>query len=325
MPAAVIENDSVSYEFPLPLRGYYCPNGIPLVVETNSSEILAALDPAWTRYPARRGAHPATLLVMVEGRNARIPVQPSMPIGRDHLVIMNHGRDNFAICDLSASFAFARLTEDVAADRFGVRYHFLDPAVYLMIEARHFCPVHASCISLNGRAILLCGDSGAGKTSLAYACAKQGWNYLAGDATYIVRNRPDPTVAGRPFSIRFRAEARELFSELSGWPLQRRPDGRLDLDIGTHELGLTVALESTASCVVFLNRQKGHVAANLAPFSPGEAFLRCCKVICYGDEQVRAAQKRALSGLMELPVAELTYSDFGGAERKLRELAARAL
>ncbi len=95
-----------------------------------------------------------------------------------------------------------------------------------MIEARHFCPIHAACIALNGRAVLLCGNSGAGKTSLAYACAKKGWTYLSGDATYIVRNRPDRTVAGRPFSIRFRAEARELFPELSEFAPRGAPEGK---------------------------------------------------------------------------------------------------
>ena len=325
MPAAVTENDPLACEFPLPLRGHYFPNGIPLHVETNSNEILAALDPAWMRYPARPGAHPVTLRVMVEGRNALNTVRPSMPIGQGHVISMVHGPDNFAVCDLSASFTFARLTQDVAADGACARYHFLDPAVYLMIEAHHFCPVHASCISLKGRAILLCGNSGAGKTSLAYACAKKGWAFLSGDATYIVRERPDPIVAGRPFSIRFRAEARELFPELGAWQPERRPDGKPDLEIDTDELGMTVALESKACCMVFLNRQNGYAHAGVAPFPVTEAFLQCSKAISFGGHDIRAGQIRALSGFLNLPLVELTYSDFAGAEKQLREIATRAL
>ena len=325
MLTAAVENDPLSYEFPLPLRGDYCPNGIPLQIATNSNEILAAIDPVWTRYPLRTSARPVTLRVMVEGRKALVPLGASMPIGQGHLITIAHGPDNFAVCDLSTSFSFARLTEDVAADRACVRYHFLEPVVYLMIEARHFCPVHASCISLNGRAILLCGNSGAGKTSLAYACAKKGWTYLTGDAAYIIRKQPDPIVAGRPFSIRFRAEARELFPELGSWLPERRPNGRLDLEIATEELGLTVALESKACCIVFLNRQKSHGNAAVTPFPFADAFQQCSKAICYGDHRVRAAQIRALSSFMGLPIVELTYSDFGEAERKLREIATQAL
>ncbi len=252
-------------------------------------------------------------------------VHPSMPVGQGHLISMVHGPDNYAVCDLAASFAFARLTQDVAADRAYVRYHFLDPAVYLMIEARQFCPVHASCISFNGRALLLCGESGAGKTSLAYACARSGWTFLSGDATYIVRDQPEHIVTGRPFSIRFRAEARDLFPELRAYIPEQRPNGKLDLELDTSELGLTVANQSKACCVVFLNRRRSHASASITSFDRDEAILRLTQAICYGDQRIRAAQTAALRDFMELPVVELTYSDFTGAEKALRVLASGAV
>ena len=324
--SAVTRNHPLAHELPLPLKARYHPLGIPVDIVTNSEDIFAAADPAWSRYPEVPGADRVTLRVMVEGSGAIASAPPSMTLGQGSLISIAHGPDNFAVCDLSTSFAFARFTQDVAADSAWVRYYFLDPAVYMMIEARHFCPVHASCISLNGRAILLCGDSGSGKTSLAYACAKQGWTYLATAMrpTSFAAGR-GPTVAGRPFSIRFRAEARTLFPELGVYMPERRPNGKLDLEVDTAELGLTIALESKACCIVFLNRQKASQNAAINPFPRGEAFRQSSGVICYGDRHIRSAQTQALHGFLELPVMELTYSEFGRAEKALRELAEGAV
>jgi hypothetical protein len=243
-----------------------------------------------------------------------------MPRGQNHLVSIVHGPENFATCDLARGFTFACLTSDVARNRPYVRYHFLEPAVYLMIEAAHLSAVHASCVSLHGRAVLLCGDSGAGKTSLAYACARKGWTYLSDDATHIVRGRSDRKVVGRPFRIRFRESARRIFPELQQFTPELRPNGKLDIEVETSALGLTVALESNAACIVFLNRQDHNRRASLAPFARAEAARRLQTPICFGDERARLEQSSTLVEFLRSPIVELTYSDFSGAENLLRSL-----
>jgi hypothetical protein len=37
--------------------------------------------------------------------------------------------------------------------------------------------LHAAFVSREGEAFCLCGDSGSGKSSLSYACARAGWVY----------------------------------------------------------------------------------------------------------------------------------------------------
>jgi hypothetical protein len=315
--------DPLGYHFPMPLNSRYYPMGFPLDVSTNESYILTAADRLWRKYsPASVGAV-ASLRVGVENCDARVPPQPSMPRGQNHLVSIIHGPDNFAVCDLAGSFAFVWLTQDVARDHAYVRYHFIEPVVYLMIDALHLSPVHASCVALDGRAILLCGDAGAGKTSLAYACARHGWAYLSDDATHIVRGRRDHAVVGRPFQIRFRESARLLFPELNEFVPERRPNGKLDLEVETSALPIAIALESNASHVVFLNRQNDAAGASIEPFSRSEAACRLQTLICYGDERIRSEQSSALANFLKLPVVELKYTDLASAECALRELVAR--
>lgn len=316
--------DPLGYNRPLPLRSKYYPMGFPLTLATNSEDILAAADKIWAQFPATSHQQPATFHVSVEKRNARVPPAPLMPRGQNHLVSFVHGPDNFAVCDAAAAFTFACLTQDVARDQAYVRYHFLEPAGYLMIDALHLSPLHASCAALNGRAVLLCGNAGAGKTSLAYACARNGWAYLSDDATHIVRGRRDRTVVGRPFRIRFRESARLLFPELNQFAPERRPNGKLDIEVETSALNIAVMLESKASHIVFVNRKSGVTRTTVTRVARMEALRRLQNLTCYGDERIRAAQHRALKDFLQLPAVELTYNDLNGAENALRTLVESA-
>lgn len=46
-------------------------------------------------------------------------------------------------------------------------------------------PIHAASVALHDKAVLIVGQSGAGKTSIAMACAGQGWDYLGDDAVIV--------------------------------------------------------------------------------------------------------------------------------------------
>jgi hypothetical protein len=313
--------DPLAYAVPLPLRARYYPMGVPVEIATNSAAVHSVAERMWGRYPVARGGS-VTLRIAVSDRIPVVPPHASIPLGQGHLISMIHGPDNFAVCDLNAAFGFAWLTQDVANDGPYLRYHFLEPAVYLMIDAWRLSPIHASCVALDGRALVLCGDSGAGKTTLAYACAKKGWTYLSDDATHIVRGRLDRTVVGRPFSIRFRATARNLFPELSAWPAEHRPNGKLDIEIDTSDLGIPVALESRACGMVFLNRKPEGAPEQVIPVPATEALREFSKVVCFGDDCIRAEQLRTLREFTELPAVELTYGDLAGAETVLRRICA---
>ncbi|TCS61655.1 HPr kinase/phosphorylase [Varunaivibrio sulfuroxidans] len=64
-------------------------------------------------------------------------------------------------------------------------------------------PVHASCVAIDGRAVLLVGPSGCGKSDLALRLLDQGAILVADDYTLlsiendIIVARPPETIAGR--------------------------------------------------------------------------------------------------------------------------------
>jgi hypothetical protein len=309
--------DPSRYNVDLPFRNTFYPAGCALEVSSNSAAVLMMAANLWRRYPALSGAQPLRLRIIDGGSQPDSVRQRLPPCGEGHLFSIVHGEHDFALADLSTGFAFASLSRETLSDSGRFSYFFLEPLVYAMLGARYFVFVHASCISRDGCAILLCGDSGSGKTCLAYACARLGWDYVSGDALHIVRGGDYRTVIGRPYEIRFRESARRLFPELGRFRPAARPNGKTDLEIDTAELGIPVALRSLARHIVFIEPAD---VTLLEKYSAEQAMQEFEKTICYGSDQTRLEQRETLSRFTELPVWRLDYSGPDQAERALKLL-----
>jgi hypothetical protein len=312
--------DPLGYNVKLPQSLRLYPLGRALTIESNSTDVLTSAGALWSRWTPGAEVSPAILRVNVQNAPARLPLNPSMPHGQKHLVSIVHSPENFAICDVKESFAYAVVTRDVAVNREYFQYHFLEPLTYLMLDAAHFAPIHAACVAWKDKAVVLCGDSGAGKTSIAYACAREGWTYLSDDATHVIRERTAPWVAGRPYRIRFRESARGIFPELSRFEPRRRPNGKLDIEVNTDDLQLRVSTEQPAGHLVFLDRREPGTPVAINTWPTGDAARHLHSLIAYGDETIRNEQARALSMLLALPLSRITYGEPVSAERALRKL-----
>jgi hypothetical protein len=310
--------DPLQSATPLPIQAEYFPMGYPLRVASNSERVHLTAASIWSRYP-RLSSEPAVRLnIAVSAGNRALPPPPPSFRGRDHLFSVVADRDHFASADLRAGIGFAFFTDTVSNDY--LRYQFLEPLAYLLIAARYLTFTHSACVALSGRGILLCGDSGAGKTCLAFACARKGWTFISGDATAVVRGRDDYLLRGRPFEIRFRETAQRLFPELEQYPRAIRPNGKDDIEIDPRDLRLKCALEGTASQIVFLERSPSPIPAVAETFPSTEALRRLEQAICFGDESSRRDQLRSLETLLTLPTHRLRYYDLDSAERVLRSL-----
>jgi hypothetical protein len=315
--------DPLGYNIRLPLRSRWYPVGFPLEVATNSAEIQQCAREAWGDFAQMSPAPPATLRIHVTQSGSDTLPNPAMPRGQGHLISIVFGPDHYAMCDVSRAYAFISLTEDAARNHEWTRYHFLEPLGWLLIDALHTAPVHASAIAFNGRAAILSGDSGSGKTTLAYACARQGWTFLSGDAVHLIRDQSGFEIRGRPAQIRFRESARELFPELATYPALVRPNGKADIEVSPCLLGVPATYCAEASQFVFLNRSIEPVPLRLVPCSRTEAFDRLTALIAFGDPDVQAAQRETIEHFLTLPLHDLHYSDTASAEIALRSLMCR--
>jgi hypothetical protein len=313
--------DPLQSNTPLPLHAEYFPMGYALRIATNSERVHSTAARIWSRYPRLSGDAAVHLKIAVSPAVGAFPPPPPSFRGRDHLFSVVADRDNFATTDLRTGTGFACFTENITNEY--LRYQFLEPLAYVLIAARYLTFTHSACVALHGRGVLLCGESGAGKTCLAFACARKGWTFISGDATAIVRGRDDFRLRGRPYEIRFRETARRLFPELEHYPRAIRPNGKDDIEIDPRDLRLKCALEGTASQIVFLDRSDSPIPAVAEAFPSNQALRHLEQAICFGDDSSRDEQMQSLVALLALPALRLRYYDLESAERVLRSLVSR--
>jgi hypothetical protein len=293
--------------------------GFTANISTNCETIIAAAESAWGKFQKTR-SEPAVELRLAVSESLtgeRPPVR--MPRGQGHLVSFIHDAENFAICDLRAGFGYGWLTDAVACDESYVRYHFVENCVLILLAGLYMTPVHAACVSLSGQGVLLCGNSGAGKTTLAYACAKRGWTYACDDSAHLIRGSEDRIIVANPYQIRFRAHAMSLFPELAGNLPFERPNGKPSIELDTAPLHLATARETAVDYLVFLNRTTTDWQ-RLSKYDRDAAYASLSQVVCYGDESLRDEMRSSLDRLLTAPVFELYYHDLTWAEQRLRSL-----
>jgi len=293
------------------------PMGQPLELRTNSQGIAEAAAVMWSPYARTSDAKPFRIRIEVEDHDAERQPVPALPEGDGNLITITHGPDNYAWVDLTKRWAFATLTRDVAADVSYVVHYFLEPLSNLLLGTV-FGYAHAAGVALDGRAALLCGESGAGKTCLAYACARAGWEFLSGDAIQITDGARH--VRGRPYWIRFRETAQRQFPELRRFTPKRRANGKRDLELSTAALGIRIAHEGVPHCVVFLNREDSVRQPAFVRMRSEDAYTILSQPIRYGDEAYQERQRTRLRELLERPILRMTYGGLSEAEPALRRV-----
>jgi hypothetical protein len=312
-------DDPLLCRFELSHRAIFYPLGFPMVVETNSRHVIEAAAQSWSHFEPVFDEAPAHVsLGVTEDTKACLPPEPVFR-SREHLMSIVSDAENFIFCDFNRAFAFGWVNRSVAQDQAFLRYHFLDVAALILIQQLHLVPIHGALVERNGRGVVLCGESLAGKSTLAYACARAGWNFVADDATFLLRNRSDRYAIGNPHTIRFREGTRRLYPELARYNLATRPNGKVGIEAFTRDLPISTAPGSSVEHIVFLNRS-GSAVARLEDYSKDHALNWFLQFAGYGESQVRAVQLDAYQRLLNAQVWQMRYGDLDGAVACLEQL-----
>jgi hypothetical protein len=303
-------------------EGIYFPLGYPVRIVCNSRRVLEAADQSWGHFQAMFHGEPLEFQLEVRPRahlNDALPPSPEH-VFHGSLLLQIADTDNFHIADLKHGRAMGRVTPGAAACPLYLRSFFLEAAVLCMISARRAVAVHAACVRAGDKGVLLCGDSGEGKSTLAYAGARAGWTYVSDDATYIPMDREDRMAIGNCAQIRFRPSGLALFPELAGHPITPRAAGKPSMEIRTSTWPeIATANSARVDHIVFLNRRYADTQ-ELVP-------LRTSSVLPWFNQhlisppEVRKVQEATIARLLGAGVFELRYRDLGWAIDRIYELA----
>ena len=178
--------------------------------------------------------------------------------------------------------------------------------------------LHAAVLVHDGQALLVTGEPGAGKTTLALALVHAGFGF-AGDDTALLD--AEGRVAGVPFAATLKAggwrNAARYRSDVMGSPVAVRPDGvRLRyLPAASHAPGAL-----PVGWVVALDRKRRGAAA-LTPLSPADALRELLAGAFTPDERLSKAGFDALTKLLKgARSVRLTYSSADDAVARIREI-----
>lgn len=309
--------------FPMPLRQTFYPLGFPVQVETNREEVLFGAAARWQGFVKLFDTEPLLLRVGVsESDSTACPPLPRCRVQR-HLWSNIADAENYSVTDFTQRFSSIWITEAALAHNNYFNYFFLESAAMSLLATSYTTAIHGACIERNGCGILLCGDSGAGKTTLAYACARAGWTYITDDGSYLVNNRHDRLVVGNCNLARFRPSAVDLFSELNGHNVIQRSDvGKPSIELDMHPLrNIRSAFTSHVNHVVFLNRRKAH-RQELVSF-PTEVARYFMLQVLFSPRETRKTQAAMIDNLLADGALELRYNQLDWAVDRLAKLAER--
>jgi hypothetical protein len=272
--------------------------GVPVRFRSNSDAAQAAVHQSFGRWAPEPAAgdpqvdvrivvHPGT-----EARPVRTPVSVRMP-DADRLIW--HTAGSVGVVDLGRGDAVAYVSEELLADLEHFRYTLLEGMTLVLVGTRDRLPVHAAMIARDGVAVVLAGPTGRGKSTLAYAAGRRGWQVLADDGIY-VQTSPALRLWGRPAPLLLPDDARGRFPELAHREPTRQASGKLKIPIDT---GLDRQPEPVSRAVICV-LERGPVAArDLLP--PGEVYAALTRdfqqgLEPYGDAPARVSRLLARQG-----------------------------
>lgn len=303
----------------LTMETMFYPLGFPLRVRSNSADALKVCRMKWGFFEQAFDTDPMeTHIHVVETYSRECPPAPTYRVVEQTLLVTADA-DN--VCVAQFPLGKTRMVVSAAAIAHPSYFTqtFLEAASASQLWTRFATPIHAACVAIDGRGVLLCGDSGAGKSSLSYACARAGWQFISDDCSYLLHNETGRNVLGDCHQVRFRPSAVELFPEIADAEVTPRLDGTPSIDFLTANWPTIAATRRThVDFIVFLNRRQPGFA-DLVSFSREVAYCFIRQNL-FGTTQTKSAQCAAIERLLKAQVLELRYQSLDSAVGRLEQL-----
>jgi hypothetical protein len=146
------------------------------------------------------------------------PSQPPWPKpyvrGLDHLVFAGFDEGSSMLADLRRCQVIGRVSGGMARDAAYWKMVIFPMLMSILAGSIGLVELHASCVSLHDRGLILMGPSRSGKSTLAMALTKAGFKLLSDDRTFCSLKQEKILVYGLPRPLKLRREGASWFEGL---------------------------------------------------------------------------------------------------------------
>jgi hypothetical protein len=299
--------------------------------ESNSARLLRLVDHAFAGLPRHRlWAQTPRLRVRLQLSAGRRRPSTSQPpplttFAGPGLLGGAIDQSNLAVISPAQGSALILVSRDMLRHAYEVRYELIEFALYVLVaRAQGLVPLHAAVVGRHGRGLLLVGDSGAGKTTMALHCLLQGLEIVSEDGVFVL---PDELLAtGNASFLHLHRGGLRLLNghKIAGWirssPIIRRRGGAHKYEVDLRRTGYRLARSAmTIQAVVFLSKRRASKRQLLVPVAARHTAARLAVLQPYGASQL--GWRRLTKNLADVRAFELRRgSDPGLAVEALREL-----
>lgn len=173
-----------------------------------------------------------------------------------HLFSVQLAPGSFAMADLASGIAFGYVGASYLFRPVFLRYALIEALGLAMLGlGRDFFVLHAACVRKNGLSIILQGRAGVGKSTLAYACARRGYQVLAEDSVQVKVGRGDVHLWGAAWKLHLLPDVVGFFPELSDQEIYLDMNGETKLEVALEELwGGSTITDAEPGVIILLSR-----------------------------------------------------------------------
>jgi len=310
-----IVRDPLHRGLKLEFRETFYPLGGSLVVESNRVEVLEAARESFKRYLRVSDTPDYRIRLLVDPKFCEKPPWPS-PIFRGHEEVFHIqvGRESFAQADLGRRTATGFISAALASDAAFFRSMVLECLYLVMATYSQHTYLHASAVASAEKAIILAGPRCAGKSTLAYACGKEGLDVLSDDAVYIERRgggrEPLPMrMWGKPWHMKLLPDAVRFFPELKSLQPRIQINNEFCLEIRLDDFLPGRASVCAMPVAVFFLERGGGNAVHLETLTADAAFSRMEGDLVLDSDEVMEQHRSVWRNLAALPAFRLIAAE----------------
>jgi hypothetical protein len=259
--------------------------------ESDNRALLRLADAAYSGVPAHRLASRlpefrVRLMLAPASRRRMRPPSIAMLQAPGFLGAATEA-STFAMLSVKQRSALICMAPKMLGFPYHARYELLEFAVFtLASRAQRLVPLHAACVGIDGKGILLMGETGSGKTTISLQCLLSGFDFLAEDSVFVApRSLRATGIANflhvRSDSLKWVGKSQRELIRRS--PVIRRRSGvkKFEVNLRRKQFRLAAAPLKIVA-VAFLTAKGARAGSLLAPMTRADCLQRMNALQSYG-------------------------------------------